>query len=448
MKKNVVVALIAASVLAYCGGDTGGGGITNPPGGGGGGGGGGGTGAVSRVELSNTALTMAPGVSIQLQVRVFDATNHQLENPAVTWTTSAANVATITGTGLVTAMTAGNARITATSGGKSASVDIVVENPRPIITSLDPITVGVNTAVTIRILGTGFMSSSQARLNGSNRPTTFISATELRMAVAAADVPAPTTYSVTVVNPSPGGGPSNAVIFNATAAPPPSSFVCPATPYFFPNVMSGDLGGTDCRLSDGTFFDFYSFTITSQQQVTFSMSSNTMDSYLLAVNNKDEIVAYNDDAQAGTLNSTMRVILPPGTYRIAANTQGANQTGLYTMSGLTTSTTSAQLCNETWVVRGVEIADNISFNDCRSGNFFSDEFVIGLRAGETVTLTMNSTAVTPLLRLFLGSTQVASANSSGGQARIVFTAQTAGDYVIDAGTAAANTAGAYTLSVQ
>lgn len=445
MKKNVIIALLAAAVIASCGGDKGGGGgITNPPGGGGGGG----TGAVSRVELSDASLTMAPGVSIQLQVRVFDTTNHQFENPTVTWTSTANSVATISAAGLVTAVAAGTARITATSGGKSASVDVVVESPRPIISSLNPITVGVNTAVTMRILGTGFMTSSQARLNGVNRPTTFISATEVRMAVAATDLPTPTTYTVTVVNPAPGGGPSNPVVFSATAAPPPSSFICPATPYFFPNIMSGELGGNDCKLTDNTFFDFYSFTIASQQQVTFSMSSNTMDSYLLAVNNKDQIIAFNDDAQPGTLNSTMRVILPAGTYRIAANTQAANQTGLYTLSGLATDATSAQFCNETWVVKGVDIADNITSSDCRSGNFYSDGFVIALGAGQTLTLTMNSTAVTPLLRLFLGTTQVATANSAGGQARIVFTAQTTGNYVIDAGTAAANTTGAYTLTVQ
>ena len=446
MLRTLLVAVMAAASISACGGDSGGNGITNPPVTGGGGGGG--TGAVARVELSDAALTMAPGVSIQIQVRVYDASNHQFTNPAVTWTSTANAVATVSQTGLITAVSRGTARITASSGGKTANVDVTVENPRPVISSLDPITVGVNTANTIRILGTGFMTTSQARLNGSNRPTTFVSATELRMAISAADVPTPTTYTVTVVNPTPGGGPSNAVIFNATAAPPPSSFICPATPYFFPNVMSGELGGSDCRLTDNTFFDFYSFTIAQQQQVTFSMSSNTMDSYLLAVNDKDEIIAYNDDATGNTLNSTMRVILPAGTYRIAANTRGANQTGLYTMSGLATTATSAQLCNETWVVKGVEINDNVSGNDCRSGQFNSDEFVLGLNAGESVTLTMNSTAFVPVLRVFLGSSTIATANGSGGQARVTFTAPSAGDYVIDAGTAAAGAVGAYTLTVQ
>jgi hypothetical protein len=71
--------------------------------------------------------------------------------------------------------------------------------------------------LTISIFGAGFVEDSQARWNGQDRPTSFVSATELRMAVSGADIVTPGPNSVDVVNPEPGGGVSNVALFTVGA---------------------------------------------------------------------------------------------------------------------------------------------------------------------------------------------------------------------------------------
>ena len=89
-----------------------------------------------------------------------------------------------------------------------------VSNPVPTITGLNPpsATPG-GPAFTLTVNGTGFVSSSVVRWNGSNRTTTYVSSTQLTAAITAADIATAGTASVTVFNPAPGGGTSNAVSF-------------------------------------------------------------------------------------------------------------------------------------------------------------------------------------------------------------------------------------------
>jgi hypothetical protein len=68
------------------------------------------------------------------------------------------------------------------------------------------------------------VSGSTVRWNGSSRTTTFVSATQLRATILAADlasipgvIPGPRTANVTVFTPVPGGGTSSAVFFTITA---------------------------------------------------------------------------------------------------------------------------------------------------------------------------------------------------------------------------------------
>jgi len=66
-------------------------------------------------------------------------------------------------------------------------------------------------ATTITVVGTDFASGAQVDWNGVSLKTTDVSATELTATVPVADLQAPGTDSVTVVNPGTGGGTSNAV---------------------------------------------------------------------------------------------------------------------------------------------------------------------------------------------------------------------------------------------
>jgi hypothetical protein len=66
---------------------------------------------------------------------------------------------------------------------------------------------------TLTVTGTGFLSTSTVDFNGTALATTFVSDKKLSAIVPASDIADAATASITVVNPSPGGGSSNAVYF-------------------------------------------------------------------------------------------------------------------------------------------------------------------------------------------------------------------------------------------
>ena len=89
----------------------------------------------------------------------------------------------------------------------------------PSVTGLSPsyATAG-GPAFTLTVSGSNFVSGSKVRWNGSDRVTTFVSATELRTAILAADVATAGSAPVTVFNPD--GSLSNALTFEIRGLQP------------------------------------------------------------------------------------------------------------------------------------------------------------------------------------------------------------------------------------
>lgn len=87
-------------------------------------------------------------------------------------------------------------------------------NPVPVVSSLSPnSTTSGGTGVMLTVNGSSFVSGSTVNWNGGARVTAFVSSTQLTANISAADIATAGTASITVVNPSPGGGTSNAVQF-------------------------------------------------------------------------------------------------------------------------------------------------------------------------------------------------------------------------------------------
>ncbi len=86
---------------------------------------------VASIVITPDAITLVVGQTAQLGAQVRDAAGTPLTGRAIIWTTSDAQVATVTSQGLVTAVAPGNAAVTATSEGRTDSVIISV-NPRPV----------------------------------------------------------------------------------------------------------------------------------------------------------------------------------------------------------------------------------------------------------------------------------------------------------------------------
>jgi FG-GAP-like repeat/Abnormal spindle-like microcephaly-assoc'd, ASPM-SPD-2-Hydin/FG-GAP repeat len=72
------------------------------------------------------------------------------------------------------------------------------------------------------VRGAGFVSGSVVNWNGSPRTTTFVSAGKITAAILASDIATATTATITVKNPTPGGGLSNPGYFEVTT---PTSMV-------------------------------------------------------------------------------------------------------------------------------------------------------------------------------------------------------------------------------
>ena len=110
----------------------------------------------------------------------------------------------------------------APGGGTSAVLTFTINpipNPAPSLTSLSPASAVVGSpAFTLTLSGTNFVSGSQVLWNGSQRTTTYLSNTSLTAQISATDLSSPGTASVSVQNPSPGGGTSAAVSFSINAA--------------------------------------------------------------------------------------------------------------------------------------------------------------------------------------------------------------------------------------
>ena len=103
-------------------------------------------------------------------------------------------------------------------------------NPVPVIEELTPpYVVRGGAEQTVVIEGSGFAESSVARFNGAARETQFVSETELRARLTAADLATPRFNAITVVTPAPGGGTSNAAEFGVVHPNPEVTSVSPET---------------------------------------------------------------------------------------------------------------------------------------------------------------------------------------------------------------------------
>ncbi len=198
---------------------------------------------------------------------------------------------------------AGTAQVTvfnpAPGGGTSNAQTFTINainNPVPAITSISPTSAPAGgAAFTLTVNGTSFVSSSAVQWNGSNRTTTYVSSTQLTATISAADIAAAGTASVTVFNPAPGGGTSNAQTFTINSPAPTTTSLSPS---------STTAGGTAFALTvNGTGF-------VANSIVQWNGSSRTT-TYVSSTRLTATIPA-SDIAVAGTASVTVFTPAPGG----------------------------------------------------------------------------------------------------------------------------------------
>lgn len=127
---------------------------------------------------------------------------------------------------------AGFAQVVVTNpapGGGSAGAVLSLTYPLPTLSSISPAQATVDQdSLTLTLTGTGFLSASGVLFNGGPRPTRRLSATELQVDLGASDLATPGSFPLRVMNPSPGGGISNAVPLMLDNPAPTAASVTPA----------------------------------------------------------------------------------------------------------------------------------------------------------------------------------------------------------------------------
>ena len=114
--------------------------------------------AVASVVVTATASSIQVGQSVQFSAEARNSAGALISAGAVTWAASPATVATITSTGLLTALAAGNATVTATIQGVAGNLSMPISD------------VGIPSVVSVFMPGNSFSPFNvSVRVNGTVR---------------------------------------------------------------------------------------------------------------------------------------------------------------------------------------------------------------------------------------------------------------------------------------
>lgn len=98
-------------------------------------------------------------------------------------------------------------------GASSAATLSVVAPTPPVITSLSPAGVPLNTSTMLTINGTGFLDGSTVQFDGNSVTSTYVNSNEMTIQISGSQVPLPANHSIVVA--APGIGNSNTAILTA-----------------------------------------------------------------------------------------------------------------------------------------------------------------------------------------------------------------------------------------
>lgn len=150
--------------------------------------------------------------------------------------------------------------------------------PEPVIASISPTRIAAGSGeFEIVITGSGFINGSVVQWAGENRPTTFVSPTELRARISAADVQMAGQFVVTVFNPMPGGGISNGIVFtvfNCSYTLNPTSQNVPSTNVSVTFTVTAPVGCSWNATTDVPWISITSGMGTGNGTVAFTVQAN------------------------------------------------------------------------------------------------------------------------------------------------------------------------------
>lgn len=343
---------------------------------------------VASVRISPASGSLEVGKTVQLSANTLDAIGATLTGRTITWNSLQPAIATISTTGLVTGVTAGNVTITASADGITGNASLAVLVP--VAARCD-----VTTPITVAQTVNGALISTDCKLADDTYADKFeltlTESTPLRVQMNSSGVDAylivqDAVSGFIVAENDDGAGDTNARIeqvfpagryvivantFEANQVGDYSLSVTRAnaacltsTPITTPSTVNGNLTAATCVLADSSYTDRYSLTVASATVLTATMRSDSVDSYLFIESDAGVSSGRNDNGGGGT---DARVItnLAPGNYVIYANSAGPRDTGPYSLSlssiidpcGAARAVTVGQSFTDTLTSTGCRLAD-------------------------------------------------------------------------------------------
>ncbi len=180
-------------------------------------------------------------------------------------------------------------------------------------------------------------------------------------------------------------------------------------------TVTGDLGGSDPKLDDNSYYDLYTFQARAGDGVTATLRSSAFDAFLVLgrMRGDDFEEIESDDDNGGGSDARVSATLPEaGTYTLRANSLYGDKTGAYTLqlaSGVVESsdddddehgghddhgTDARPLHPQARAIRaGQTVRDSLRATDPEDsdGTYYQDWLYTG-RAGERIVITMRSAA--------------------------------------------------------
>lgn len=184
---------------------------------------------VAAVAVTPGSLALTVGQVGSLTAVATDAAGNVLPGRGVSWTSSNAGIATVNGSGLVTAIGVGSASITATSEGKTATVPVVVAAapvappppPAPVASVLiSPANASVTVGGGITLVAT--TTDAQGNVLAGRTVTWVSSAPQIASVDASGTVRGVARGSATITAASEGKAATAQITVNAPPTPPPA----------------------------------------------------------------------------------------------------------------------------------------------------------------------------------------------------------------------------------
>lgn len=212
----------------------------------------------------------------------------------------------------------------------------------------------------LAINGSNFISSSTVNINGSLRTTLFASSTSILATILASDIASVGTSSITVFNPTPGGGTSSPAYLSVYHALPSLSSISPTSTYIGGTSFALTLTGTNFDASSTVYWNSSSTatTFVNSNQITSSIPSAYITTF-----GTSTIRVFNPTPVGGfSSSSSFTVALPPSAPATPQN--------------FTATAASSSAINLTWS----DVATETSYRIERAKETSSGSYVAGTYA--------------------------------------------------------------------